>query len=110
MATMTATTLTDDLDGSPADTTVRFGYDGALYEIDLSTDHAQAFEEAIEPFLAAARVVRGRPHAPAAPHGGRSAAEARTVRAWARANGIEVAARGRIPGTVLSAYRGAGGV
>lgn len=32
--------LVDDLDGEPAAETVRFGIDGATYEIDLSTDNA----------------------------------------------------------------------
>ena len=32
----------DDLDGSAAEGTVRFGLDGTEYEIDLNADHAQA--------------------------------------------------------------------
>jgi Lsr2 len=36
MATKIAVALEDDLDGSPADETVRFGVGGAQYEIDLS--------------------------------------------------------------------------
>lgn len=31
------TVFIDDLDGSKADTTIRFGLDGTEYEIDLST-------------------------------------------------------------------------
>jgi Lsr2 len=34
--------LVDDLDGSAADGTVRFGLDGTEYEIDLTAEHAQA--------------------------------------------------------------------
>ena len=37
MAQKITVALEDDLDGGPADETVRFGLDGAEYEIDLST-------------------------------------------------------------------------
>jgi hypothetical protein len=40
MATKIAVTLEDDLDGGPADETVRFAIDGTGYEIDLSTNVA----------------------------------------------------------------------
>jgi Lsr2 len=36
MAQKVTVALEDDLDGGPADETVRFGFDGADYEIDLS--------------------------------------------------------------------------
>ena len=36
MATKTTVVLEDDLDGGPADETVRFGLDGVEYEIDLT--------------------------------------------------------------------------
>ena len=43
MATKITVVLEDDLDGGPADETVRFGLDGVDYEIDLSRQHARAF-------------------------------------------------------------------
>ena len=43
MAQKITVTLEDDLDGGPADQTVRFGLDGAEYEIDLSARNATAF-------------------------------------------------------------------
>ena len=39
------TVRTDDLDGSAADSTIRFGLDGAEYEIDLNDEHANTFRE-----------------------------------------------------------------
>ena len=54
--------LEDDLDGGPADETVRFGLDGGQYEIDLSNANAARLRDAIRPFaskLAAYRVLRG---------------------------------------------------
>ena len=35
------TLFIDDLDGSAAEGTVRFGLDGTEYEIDLNTEHVQ---------------------------------------------------------------------
>ena len=40
MATKIETLFIDDLDGSPANGTVRFALDGTSYEIDLSGEHA----------------------------------------------------------------------
>ena len=42
--------LEDDLDGGPAEETVRFGLDGAHYEIDLSSANAARLRDAIRPF------------------------------------------------------------
>jgi nucleoid-associated protein Lsr2 len=36
------TLFIDDLDGSAVEGTARFGLDGAEYEIDLNTEHAQS--------------------------------------------------------------------
>jgi hypothetical protein len=51
MATKITVTLEDDLDGGPADETVRFGLAGAAYEIDLSTKNARAFRTQLAPYL-----------------------------------------------------------
>ncbi|MCW2596858.1 MAG: putative lysyl tRNA synthetase-like protein, partial [Jatrophihabitans sp.] len=95
----TIVTLTDDLDGSKADRTLAFGYDGASYEIDLSKKNATALAKALAPYLAAARKVPAR--ARRANGGGRASTGRRTdlgtVRQWARRNGHDIADRGRIP-------------
>jgi hypothetical protein len=49
MAQKITVTLEDDLDGGPADQTVRFGLDGAEYEIDLSARNAAALPRAAGP-------------------------------------------------------------
>jgi Lsr2 len=49
MAQKITVALEYDLDGGPADQTVRFGLDGAEYEIDLSTRNATAFREQLAP-------------------------------------------------------------
>lgn len=90
--------------------TVRFGFSGTEYEIDLSKKNADALEKALKPYVEAARRVsgrRGRPKAPTArtnSGSGRSAAQLQAIREWAGKNGYEVAPRGRIAAEVLQAF------
>src|SRR3954451_4480810 len=52
MAQRTTVSLIDDLDGqSEADETVEYAVDGVTYEIDLTTDHAEALREVFAPTL-----------------------------------------------------------
>jgi hypothetical protein len=98
-------TLEDDLDGSPADGTMRFGLDGAEYEIDLSQKNADTLRAALAPFIDhARRVTSGGPGRRAAPARQRSA----SIRAWAKEHGIAVNERGRIPANVAEQYEAAG--
>jgi hypothetical protein len=55
MAQKITVELEDDLDGGPADETVRFGFDGSEYEIDLSKKNAVAFRRKLAPFVEHAR-------------------------------------------------------
>ena len=43
--------LIDDLDGSEAEGTVRFGLDGTEYELDLNAEHARALREALARYV-----------------------------------------------------------
>jgi hypothetical protein len=106
MARKITVALEDDLDGGPADQTVRFRLDGAEYEIDLSTRNATAFREQMAPFTARARKAGRGPRSRA---GGRTSGRERSgdVRAWARDQGIEVSDRGRIPASVIEQYQAA---
>src|SRR6516225_1053220 len=49
------TVFIDDLDGSEAEGTVRFGLDGAKYEIDLNAEHARSLRDALSRYVEAAR-------------------------------------------------------
>jgi hypothetical protein len=51
------TLLVDAIDGSQAEGTVRFGLDGASYEIDLSAAHAAELRGALARFVTAGRKV-----------------------------------------------------
>jgi hypothetical protein len=95
----------DDIDGSEAEGTLRFGYSGVDYEIDLNQRHADEFANAIAPYIEAARKVSAR-------RSGRGAARPARhnqsdVREWARAQGLKVSDRGRIPAEVMNQYEAA---
>ena len=104
MAQKITVALEDDLDGGPADETVRFGLDGAEYEIDLSKKNAAAFRHQLAPFIDHARKAgRGQRRRP-----GRTASSRERsggIRAWAKDHGIAVSDRGRIPPASLSSTK-----
>jgi hypothetical protein len=94
----------DDIDGGPADTTISFTVDGTSYEIDLSAAHAEEFRAAIRPFIAAARKVGATTRRAA--KGVRSAGPSPSaVREWAKAEGIKVSDRGRVPAELTVRFR-----
>jgi Lsr2 len=96
--------FTDDLDGGPADTTISFVVDGTAYEIDLSTAHAEEFRQAVQPFVAAARKV-GSSARRAAKGARASGPTPSAVREWAKAEGIKVSDRGRVPAELIVKFR-----
>jgi hypothetical protein len=107
MAQKVETLLVDDLDGSEAEGTVRFAVDGSDYEIDLSTSHAQQLRDALAPYITAARRT-----STGSRRTGQKAAKAPDpieVREWARAQGIDVKDRGRVPAELIAKFKAATG-
>ncbi len=111
MAQKIQTLFVDDLDGSEAEGTVRFGLDGVSYEIDLSTAHAEELRSVLAPYTRAGRKISG-----AARRTGRAQGKAAAngfstndVREWAKANGVEVKDRGRVAADVVTKFRAATG-
>src|SRR3954449_5185703 len=120
MAQRTVVQLVDDIDGTQImdnqGETVTFGLDGATYEIDLTDQNAKQLREAVQIYIANARRIgggRGRPVTASGRTNGSSASgkrdpeQTRAIKEWARTNGHKVAARGRIPRSVLEAYEAA---
>lgn len=106
MATRIAVALEDDLDGGPADETVRFAVGTAEYEIDLSRKNATSFRAGVAPFVEhARRAGRGQRRRPARPSSARE--RSGDIRAWAKAEGIAISDRGRIPASVVEQYEAA---
>jgi len=106
MAQRVVTHLIDDIDGvSDADETVRFGLDGVHFEIDLTDEHATELRTELADYVKAARTVKGtKPRtAPATPSPLRSH-RAIEIRQWAKDNGVDVSAHGRISKDVEDQY------
>jgi hypothetical protein len=109
MAKQIVTLLTDDIDGTEADSTIEFGLDGVNYTIDLSEKNAAKLRKALEPYLAAAsrvgRNTTGRiPSRGAAVPVRSNRDQNQAIREWASKNGYEVSERGRIPTSIVEAF------
>lgn len=100
---------TDDIDGTDlgeTSNTISFAFEGKEYSIDLRDDNAQAFRQAVAPYIEAGqRVTRGKTKTTRKTTASRGNTKA--VREWARTNGYDVSDRGRIPADVMEAYAAA---
>ena len=106
MAQRVTVAVEDDLDGGPADETVRFGVGTNEYEIDLNEKNAAKLRAWLAPFAGhARRVGRGQPRRAA--RTGASRQHSADVRAWALGRGITISERGRIPASVVARYEAA---
>jgi hypothetical protein len=110
MAQRIQTLFIDDIDGGAADGTVRFGLDGADYEIDLSGEHSEELRSALGKYIQHSRKVGGAARRPARGRGAASAVDTVKVREWARENGFEIKDRGRVPADLVAKYQAAAGV
>jgi hypothetical protein len=111
MAQKIQTLFIDDIDGGDAEGTVRFGLDGAEYEIDLNAEHAEELRKALARYISAGRRSGGAARRP-----GRSSRRASAggpnptdVRDWAKSQGIEVKDRGRVPAELVVKFKAATG-
>jgi hypothetical protein len=93
--------MADDLDGSQATRTVRFGFEGIEYELDLNDENANEMTHWLENYISHARRVGGRKRSGLK---ARSGVDAAAVRRWAHDQGIDVSARGRIPSQLAEEY------
>lgn len=108
MAERVVRQLVDDLDGSEAVQTVRFGYGGRSYEIDLNEEHATELDDFLAPFIEHARRADPGPErqrrSRKADNAPRDSSQMRSIRQWAREQGLRVSDRGRIPADIVAKY------
>jgi Lsr2 len=107
--------LLDDIDGTKAEETLKFALDGMLYEIDLNAKHADKLRSALTQYIAKARKL-GRGGVVATGRGRGTGTPARSdreqnqaIRDWAKAKGLDVSDRGRIPANVVEQYQAVAG-
>ena len=110
MAQKIQTLFIDDLDGSAAEGTVRFGLDGTEYEIDLNAKNAQELRDALARYAGAARRAGGaaRRSARGVRRGSAGGLNTTEVREWAKAQGIDVKDR-RVPAELVVKFKAATG-
>ena len=111
MAQKVHTVFIDDIDGSAAEGTVRFGLDGTEYEIDLNAEHAQQVRDALAAYVRAGRRISGgsRRSARSVRTGSATGLNTTEVREWAKAEGIKVKDRGRVPAELVVKFKAATG-
>src|SRR6202035_2632161 len=97
----------DYTDGGPAEGTVRFALDGTDYEIDLSTEHNEELHKVLAGYVAHARKAGGTARRGPRGRRGDGAPDTRKVREWARAEGIDIKERGRVPAEVIEKHKAA---
>ena len=104
--------LSESVDGTELGNdgqTVRFGWLGAEYTIDLSQANVDKFAAAITPYVDAGQRVGGRKtRSTSTFSNGNGQVDTKAVRKWAESNGIELSSRGRVPADVVAKYRAAG--
>lgn len=110
MAQQIITSLVDDIDGSEATETIELGWGGKVLELDLGPHNLKALDEALSTFVAAARV-KGRMvldgkarRSSGLQRTKPTRGETQEIRAWARAQGLVVSERGRLPESVLEGF------
>lgn len=110
MAQKVSVILIDDMNGGEADETVEFGLDGTSYEIDLSHGNSQELRDLLKPYTDKGRKVTGTARRPP---GSRATApdepRNKEMRAWAKAQGLKVSERGRVPADIAAKYESANG-
>jgi Lsr2 len=110
MARKVEVKLLDDIDGSIAEETMKFGVDGTNYEIDVNAAHAEELRASLAKFVLSARrmgrggVTTARSRADAAP-ARTDRAQNQAIREWAKRKKIKLSDRGRIPASVVEQYQ-----
>ena len=108
MATLTQITLTCDVCGKAKDVQSRtIGLDGKTYEIDLCPKDGKGLSKAAAGYISKARKITAMPAPRHNGHRPRSRAETAAIRDWARASGMKISDRGRVPAAVFRDYQAA---
>jgi hypothetical protein len=98
--------LVDDLNGEEAQETVRFGFEGTEYEIDLTAENAEKLRSVLAEYVEKGRKANGGKRGQGAfKSSSRNKREdTQQVRQWAQENGYNPSSRGRINQSIVDAY------
>jgi hypothetical protein len=105
MAEQIIVNRTDDIDGTPADTTILFSFDGNDYIIDLNAENARTLRDVFGDWTSHARLANGTVHGnQARPRTPASRERAKAIRTWAHHRGLPVKDKGRISDDIAMQY------
>jgi Lsr2 len=108
MATLTQVTLTCDVCGKAKDVQTRtIGLDGRTYEIDLCPKDGKGLSKVTAEYVSNARKITARRVAREHTHRPRARTETAAIRDWAKASGLNISERGRVPAAVFRDYEAA---
>jgi Lsr2 len=106
MATLTQVTLTCDVCGKAKDVQTRtIGLDGNTYEIDLCPKDGKGLSKATAEYVSNARKTATRRVPRENGRQRRPRAETAAIRDWAKASGMKISDRGRVPAVVFRDYQ-----
>jgi hypothetical protein len=114
MAKQIIESVTDDLDGSAADHTIRLGWQGEWRELDLNQKNLDALAKVFDRFWDVGRPekstrARSRQRVATVNREPDRDFDLAQLRQWAAKTGVAVPRRGRIPRSVVEQYKVAGG-
>jgi hypothetical protein len=103
--------LVDDLNGEEAQETIRFGFEGTEYEIDLTAENAEKLRSVMSEYVEKGRKASGGKRSQGSPKtSSRNKREdTAQIRQWAQENGHNPSSRGRINQSIIDAYNEANG-
>ena len=110
MAQKMKTILVSDLSGDELGEdgqTVKFGFLGADYEIDLSQSEADEFANTIQKYVEAGRRVGGRRQSGVGNTTRRDPSQTKAIKAWLDEQGIDYPKRGRLPQDLVEQWEAA---
>ncbi|QII06718.1 Lsr2 family protein [Rhodococcoides fascians A25f] len=102
--------LVDDIDEKPIESGgehITYSVNGVSYEIDLSDKNAKEFHRKLDYYIEHSTKVGGKrtkKSSASATGAKRDANQTKAIREWAKANGHNISARGRIPAEVEQAF------
>lgn len=97
---MKKTVFLDDLTGEEANTSLKFGLDDNVYEIDLNDQHATELRETLEKYVRVARPAENVQRIGRGDVEGTNTSNSREIRRWAKKQGYNIKGFGRIPANV----------
>lgn len=104
---MRKTVFVDDLTGEEASTSLSFGLDDEMYEIDLNDENARELRETLEKYVRVARRKMMEQQPRTNERQSSSDRNSKEIRKWAKKQGYAIKGFGRIPAKIVQEWENA---